>query len=158
MARTFEFHITFCMVRHGDSVTKSDYYYVLLLKIISCLSACPMFIEPTITQLSSRFSGYIRLDTKIVLKKCPQMTLNTSSRIHGLTADNYTVREQSMFYNECTTFDRIIRKSKSHGRCGFFCWQSINHRITALMKLSGQKCKSLLSCGLQVRFVHLETD
>ena len=29
MARTYEF-ITFCKVRHGDSVTKPDYYYLLL--------------------------------------------------------------------------------------------------------------------------------
>ena len=29
----------------------------------------PMFIEPTITWVSSGFSGYIWLDTKIVLKK-----------------------------------------------------------------------------------------
>ena len=30
----------------------------------------PMFIEPTITWLLLGFSGYIWLDTKIVLKKC----------------------------------------------------------------------------------------
>ena len=29
----------------------------------------PMFIEPTITRVPSGFSGYIRLDTKIVLKR-----------------------------------------------------------------------------------------
>ena len=29
----------------------------------------PMFIEPMITRISSGFSGYTRLDTKIVFKK-----------------------------------------------------------------------------------------
>ena len=33
-----------------------------------------MFIEPTITWVRSGFSGYIWLDTKIVLKKCEFVT------------------------------------------------------------------------------------
>ena len=33
---------------------------------------CPMFIEPTITWVPSGFSGYICLNTKIVLKNANQ--------------------------------------------------------------------------------------
>ena len=37
--------------------------------ILAVLDIYPMFIEPTITWVPSGFSGYIWLDTKIVLKK-----------------------------------------------------------------------------------------
>ena len=41
----------------------------------------PMFIEPTITWVLSGFSGYIWLDTKIVLKKKKKKKKNISSVI-----------------------------------------------------------------------------
>ena len=44
-----------------------------------------MFIEPTITWVPSGFSGYIWLDTKIVLKKKDKKILETYSQIHLLT-------------------------------------------------------------------------
>ena len=41
----------------------------------------PVFIEPTITRVPSGFSGYIWLDTKIVLKKiCKQFYSTTNEQ------------------------------------------------------------------------------
>ena len=41
----------------------------LWVRFLAVLDIYPMFIEPTITWVPSGFSGYIWLDTKIVLKK-----------------------------------------------------------------------------------------
>ena len=43
----------------------------LWVRFLAVSDIYPMFIEPTITWVPSGFSGYIWLDTKIVLKKGP---------------------------------------------------------------------------------------
>ena len=59
----------------------------LWVRFLAVSDIYPMFIEPTITWVPSGFSGYIWLDTKIVLKKRVYWTVWTSSDCGGQSSE-----------------------------------------------------------------------
>ena len=56
----------------------------LRVRVLAVSDTYPMFIEPTITQVPSGFSGYIWLDTKIVLKNIVSNCMGRKSHLYML--------------------------------------------------------------------------
>ena len=87
----------------------------LWVRFLAVSDIYPMFIEPTITWVSSGFSGYLWLDTKIVSKKkkyCMMVrnerhwTLNSANYFRGSSSNQEIKSVTCLWVGNVTYYDR----------------------------------------------------
>ena len=109
-----------------------------------------MFIEPTITWVPSGFSGYIWLDTKIVLKKILCKLKKESKSITNYTLENYLINE--------SLFDRFTGLEKS--RVKKICLtrigpQVVNKKTTVRLMKMRIEMQFVLDEIIDYKFIYL---